>query len=122
MTAPSPPTHPDLLSGPTIPCLVAGHARTFPSSYAVHDPHFPSRVVHHASAVSTAAEVQEVIDAADEAARAWKRTSVLERRRIFLRAAALLAERIPEYAQNEVGETTSSLMWSGFEMNLAKES
>jgi len=114
-------SHPDLLSGPTIPCLVDGAARTFSASYEVRDPHFPDRVVHSASAVSTEAEVAEVLAAADKAAQKWKRTSVLERRRIFLKAAQLLGERVNEYAKQEVEETTSTLPWSGFEMSIAKE-
>ncbi len=115
-------SHPDLLSGSTIPALLNGQARTFAESYEVRDPHFPDKVLHKASAVSTEAEVNEVLEVAARAAKEWKKTSVLERRRIFLKAAKLLEERIPEYAKKEVEETTSSLPWSGFEMNLAKES
>lgn len=93
MTASS---HPDLLAGFLIPCLVNVKARSFTQSYGVKDAHFPDRIVHQAIAVSTEGEVQEVIEAADKAAQLWKRTSVLERRRMFLKAATSLAERILE--------------------------
>lgn len=45
-----------------------------------------------------------------------------ERRNIFLKAAALIRERIPQYAQIEYAETTSSQGWSGFDLTLAAES
>jgi len=71
--------------------------------------------------VSTEAEVNEVIDIAAKAFKVWKATSVLERRRIFVKAAALLRERIPEYAAKEFEETTSSQTWSVHEISLAAE-
>lgn len=48
-------------------------------------------------------------------------TSVIERRNIFLKAAALLRERIPQYIGVEHGETTSSEGWSGFDLTCAAD-
>src|ERR1700712_5900623 len=109
----------DLLTPSTLPCLVGGAARMFSAKYDVMDPHIPGKVLHSASAGSTEAEVNEVIDIAAKAFKLWKATSVLERRRIFIRAAALLRERIPEYAAKEFGETTSSQTRSALEISLA---
>lgn len=47
---------------------------------------------------------------------------MVERRNIFIKAAQILRERIPELAKIEFEETTSSEGWAGFEMTLAAES
>lgn len=111
----------DLLTPSTLPCLVGGAARTFSAKYDVMDPHTPGKVLHSASAVSTEAEVNEVIDIAAKAFKVWKATSVLERRRIFIKASTLLRERIAEYAAKEFRETTSSKKWSALEIGMAAE-
>lgn len=49
-------------------------------------------------------------------------TPVTERRDIFIKAAAILKARTPEFAKVEFEETTSTQMWAGFECGLAVES
>ncbi|KAK4705364.1 hypothetical protein P7C70_g838, partial [Phenoliferia sp. Uapishka_3] len=110
-----------LMSASPLPSFVGGAAFVGSGSYQVVDPHDTSKVLHTVSSV-TLEDVPKVIAAAAAAAPAWKATSVLERRKIFLKAASLLRERIAEYAAVEYSETTSSKGWSGFEMTLAAES
>jgi acyl-CoA reductase-like NAD-dependent aldehyde dehydrogenase len=127
-----------LLANP-LPCYVGGQAFVASASYDVVDPHAPSKVLHTVSSV-TEADVVKVIESAEKAFPGWRdvssssptsdawadppfvQTSVMDRRVIFLRAAALLRERLGEYAGLEYGETTSSGGWSGFEMTLAAAS
>lgn len=44
------------------------------------------------------------------------------RRRIFAKAAALLAERIGDYAAISLAETSTSVGFAGFDIHLATES
>ncbi|GAA6039257.1 hypothetical protein JCM8097_003231 [Rhodosporidiobolus ruineniae] len=110
------------LDASPVPGYLAGAPFIGSSSYDVKDPHNPDKVLHSVSSI-TVQDVPRVIDVAAKAAKTWKNVSVLERRNIFSKAAALLRERIPtKYAQIEFSETTSSEGWSGFEMILAAES
>ncbi|KAL8278624.1 hypothetical protein RQP46_008916 [Phenoliferia psychrophenolica] len=109
-----------LMSASPLPSFVGGKAFIGQGSYEVSDPHNQSKVVHTVSSV-TVADVPAIIAAAEAALPGWKATSVLERRRIFLKAATLLRERTADYAAVEYAETTSSIGWSGFEQMLAAE-
>ncbi|GAA6061740.1 hypothetical protein JCM10212_000473 [Sporobolomyces blumeae] len=104
-----------------IPCYLDGKAWTASSSYEVKDPHDPSKALHKVSSI-TVDDVPKVMQVAAKAAKAWKQTSVVERRKIFEKAAALLREKTGEFAQVEFHETTSTQMWAGFEATLAAES
>ncbi|BGP19142.1 hypothetical protein JCM10213v2_007229 [Rhodosporidiobolus nylandii] len=110
-----------LTPSPLLPCYLAGKPFHGSSQFDVKDPHDPSRVIHSVSSI-TVADVEKVVSVAEAAGKKWKTSSVVARRNIFLRAAALLRERTAEYAKIEFEETTSSAMWSGFEMGLAADS
>ncbi|GAA5864367.1 hypothetical protein JCM8547_005798 [Rhodosporidiobolus lusitaniae] len=117
----SPSSSPLLSTSPHLPGYLSGKPAQFSSSYEVRDPHNPDKVLHTVSSV-TVDDVEKVVEVAQKAFRSWKTTSVAERRAIFVKAAQLFKERIPQYAAVEFEETTSSQMWSGFEMGLAVES
>ncbi|GAA5841709.1 hypothetical protein JCM3766R1_005158 [Sporobolomyces carnicolor] len=104
-----------------LPCYVGGKAWTGSSTYDVKDPHDTSKVLHKVSSI-TEADVPKVIEVADKAQKAWAKTPVTERRDIFIKAAAILKARTPEFAKVEFEETTSTQMWAGFECGLAVES
>lgn len=110
-----------LLKNDPLQCYVDGKPFTGSGSYKVSDPHTPSSTLHTVSSI-TADDVPKVLEIADAAAKQWKRTSVVERRNIFLRAAKILRERTQEFAGVEFHETTSSQMWAGFEITLAADS
>ena len=116
-----------LMQASPVPSYVGGKPFIGSGSYPVADPHQTSKVVHVVSSV-TLSDVPAVIAAAEAALPGWRavseesaptdrsvsdrrdtQTSVLERRRIFLKAAALLRERTATYAAVEYEETTSSV-------------
>ncbi|KAM0756034.1 aldehyde dehydrogenase [Meredithblackwellia eburnea MCA 4105] len=106
------------LNNTPVPSYVDGAPFTGSATFNVLDPHDNSKVLHQVSSI-TEADVPKVVGAAAKAFKTWRNTSVSERRRIVLKAAALLQERLPEYAGVEYGETTSSQGWSGFDITLA---
>ncbi|POY76346.1 hypothetical protein BMF94_0543 [Rhodotorula taiwanensis] len=111
----------NLLTSDPVPCYVDGKPFTGAGSYKVLDPHSPESTLHSVSSI-TVDDIPKVMETATAAAKKWKRTSVVERRNIFLRAAKILRDRTPELAGVEFNETTSSQMWSGFEITLAADS
>ncbi|GAA6018938.1 hypothetical protein JCM10207_009207 [Rhodosporidiobolus poonsookiae] len=110
-----------LSTAPALPCYLAGKPYRGSAQFDVKDPHDPTRTIHACSSI-TVQDVPHVVEVAQKAARSWKSSSVIERRNIFIKAAAMLRARTPEFAQIEFEETTSSAMWSGFEMGLAADS
>ncbi|ORY88424.1 aldehyde dehydrogenase [Leucosporidium creatinivorum] len=110
----------DFLNISPLPNYVDGKAFEGKGSYTVLDPHDTSKEIHKVSSI-TVDDVPAVIAAAKKALPAWKATSVIERRNIFLKAAALLRERIPQYIGVEYSETTSSEGWSGFDLTCAAD-
>ncbi|KAK4046931.1 hypothetical protein OIV83_005722 [Microbotryomycetes sp. JL201] len=110
-----------ILEQDPVPCFLNDEPWTATGSYKVQDPHDSSKTLHSVASVKVD-DVEKVIQVADKAAKQWRKTPIVQRRDIFLKAAKLLRERIPKYAPIEFGETTSSEGWSGFEMTLAAES
>ncbi|CEQ41633.1 SPOSA6832_03370 [Sporobolomyces salmonicolor] len=133
-----------LLDQSPLPCFVNGEAWKGSASYEVKDPHNTSKVLHTVSSI-TVDDVPKVVETAAKAAKSWKnvrwlvlrvglfqsgeltwsvdeQSSVLERRKIFEKAAALLRAKRAEFAQVEFHETTSSEGWAGFEASLAADS
>lgn len=109
----------DLLAEDVVPCFVAGKILHTNKKYTLNDPHTGERLYD-----VSAAGVQDALRAVEAAAAAlpaWKATSLMDRRAIFLRAAAILRGRTAELAELEFRETTSSGGWSAFEMGLALE-
>ncbi|GAA5820756.1 hypothetical protein JCM3770_005957 [Rhodotorula araucariae] len=111
-----------LLNASTVPGYLNGEAWTGGSaSYEVKDPHHPERTLHTVSSI-TKDDVAHVVDVAAKAFTTWKTSSVAERRKIFLKAADIMRQRLPEFAQIEHEETTSTMNWAGFDVTLAIES
>ncbi|GAA5995902.1 aldehyde dehydrogenase [Rhodotorula paludigena] len=105
-----------------VPGLLNGKPFTSGSgSYDVKDPHDSSKVIHSVSSI-TVDDVPKVVDVAHKAFKSWKKSSVVERRNIFNKAAMILRERLMEFAQNEHEETTSTVGWAAFDHTLAVES
>lgn len=141
-----------LLKAEPLHCYVDGKPFAGSGSYEVRDPHTPSETLHKVSSITVddVPKVLASADAAAKkwkrvssgfrpthsrgqgdriAELTWLlvhsahlQSSVIERRNIFLRAAKILRERIQEFAGVEFHETTSSQMWSGFEITLAADS
>ncbi|GAA5837311.1 hypothetical protein JCM11251_004963 [Rhodosporidiobolus azoricus] len=109
------------LDAQQIPCYLSGKPYTASSSYEVKDPHNPDKVLHTVSSI-TAQDVDKVVEVAAQAAKSWKRSSVTERRAIFLKAAQIFRDRQQQYAKVEAGETTSTFGWGCFDAQLAIES
>ncbi|KZV92379.1 aldehyde dehydrogenase [Exidia glandulosa HHB12029] len=109
----------NLLAEPVVPCFVAGKILATSKTYPLVDPH-SGQHLYDVSAASVQ-DALSAVEAASAALPAWKATSLMDRRAIFLRAATILRERTAELAELEFRETTSSGGWSGFEMGLALE-
>ncbi|GAA5928478.1 hypothetical protein JCM3775_000623 [Rhodotorula graminis] len=111
-----------ILNADTVPCYLDGQPWTSTSaSYDVKDPHKPERSLHKVNSI-TADDVPRVVESAAKAFKTWKTTSVAKRRAIFLKAAQIFKDRLPEFAQVEAEETTSTGNWAGFDVTLAIES
>ncbi|GAA5869010.1 hypothetical protein JCM1840_000442 [Sporobolomyces johnsonii] len=104
-----------------IPCFLNGEAWKGSASYEVRDPHNTSKVLHTVSSI-TVDDVPKVVETAAKAAKSWRNSSVLERRKIFEKAAALLRAKSAEFAEVEFHETTSSQAWAGVGAGLAADS
>lgn len=72
-------------------------------------------------AAGTPDDVRRAVDAADAAFEAWSATKPAERRRIFLRAARLLAERTDEVVSLMAAEVGGIAPWAGFNAALAAD-
>ncbi|SCV73591.1 BQ2448_7517 [Microbotryum intermedium] len=102
-----------LLKSTPVPCYVDGQPFLGSGSFAVKDPHDPSNTLYEASSITTA-DLGKVLESSARAFKAWKKTSILDRRAIFLRACEILKQRQQSYASLEVTETTSDLGWAMF--------
>ncbi|MFH8470736.1 aldehyde dehydrogenase family protein [Streptomyces sp. NPDC017991] len=72
-------------------------------------------------AAGTPDDVRRAVDAADDAFEAWAATKPAERRRIFLRAAQLMAERTEEVVRLMAAEVGGVASWAGFNAHLAAD-
>ncbi|SCZ90067.1 BZ3500_MvSof-1268-A1-R1_Chr1-3g01756 [Microbotryum saponariae] len=111
----------DLLSQSPVPCYVNGEAFKGSGSYAVKDPHSPSKTLHEVSSV-TIADVPKVLEAASKSFKAWRNTPVTQRRDIFNKTVELFKEHQSKFAGIESAETTSAPGWAGFDAFLATDS
>lgn len=107
------------ISDSTLPCIIDNVPFTTSHTYPVYRTDQPSHtsrdVVHNVYSVSPS-EAKQAVDSAAAAFPAWKATPVSRRREIILKAAALLQERVPEYAGNTMQETVLSRGMAGFEL------
>lgn len=83
----------------------------------VVDPHKPSRVVHKVASASKA-DVLAAVESAAVALPAWRRTSAMQRREIFVKAAQIIKDRAEQFAAIETAETTSGHGWAMFGTSL----
>ncbi|MGW5468807.1 aldehyde dehydrogenase family protein [Streptomyces chartreusis] len=72
-------------------------------------------------AAGTPDDVRRAVDAADAAFEAWAATKPAERRRIFLRAAQLMGERVDEIVRLMAEEVGGVAPWAGFNARLAAD-
>ncbi|WP_447007348.1 aldehyde dehydrogenase family protein [Saccharothrix isguenensis] len=72
-------------------------------------------------AAGTPDDVRRAVDAADAAFEGWAATKPAERRRIFLRAAQLMAERTDEVVRLMAEEVGAVAPWAGFNAGLAAD-
>ncbi|WCE00055.1 aldehyde dehydrogenase family protein [Streptomyces sp. HUAS 31] len=72
-------------------------------------------------AAGTPDDVRRAVDAADAAFEAWAATRPAERRRIFLRAAQLMGERVEEVVRLMAEEVGGVAPWAGFNARLAAD-
>lgn len=70
-------------------------------------------------AAGTPEDVRRAVDAADAAFEAWAATRPAVRRRIFLRAAQLMEERVEEVVRLMAAEVGGVAPWAGFNAELA---
>ncbi|MER7688844.1 aldehyde dehydrogenase family protein [Streptomyces sp. NPDC097610] len=75
--------------------------------------------VHAEVAAGTPEDIRRAVDAADAAFEAWAATRPAERRRIFLRAAQLMEERVEEVVRLMAAEVGGVAPWAGFNAELA---
>jgi len=106
-----------LIGEEVVPCFINGKIVHTGKTYDVIDPHDPTKQLHKVSCVS-AEEAKQAVEAAKAAFPAWKKTSSMERRDIFLKAAAIAKSRHEELAALESSETTSSFGWAMFDCSL----
>ncbi|QKZ16072.1 aldehyde dehydrogenase family protein [Streptomyces chartreusis] len=72
-------------------------------------------------AAGTPDDVRRAVDAADAAFEAWAATKPAERRRILLRAAQLMSERVDEVVRLMAEEVGGVAPWAGFNARLAAD-
>ncbi|MGW4995380.1 aldehyde dehydrogenase family protein [Streptomyces mirabilis] len=72
-------------------------------------------------AAGTPEDIRRAVDAADAAFEAWAATRPAERRRIFLRAAQLMEERVEEVVRLMAAEVGGVASWAGFNVKLAAD-
>ncbi|MFF2517817.1 aldehyde dehydrogenase family protein [Streptomyces sp. NPDC058086] len=72
-------------------------------------------------AAGTPEDIRRAVDAADAAFAAWAATKPAERRRIFLRAAQLMEERVEEVVRLMAAEVGGVATWAGFNAKLASD-
>ncbi|MFD5015918.1 aldehyde dehydrogenase family protein [Streptomyces chartreusis] len=72
-------------------------------------------------AAGTTDDVRRAVDAADAAFEAWAATKPAERRRILLRAAQLMSERVEEVVRLMAEEVGGVAPWAGFNARLAAD-
>ncbi|MGI5411866.1 aldehyde dehydrogenase family protein [Streptomyces chartreusis] len=72
-------------------------------------------------AAGTPDDVRRAVDAADAAFEAWAATKPAERRRILLRAAQLMSERVEEVVRLMAEEVGGVAPWAGFNARLAAD-
>ncbi|MFE4623593.1 aldehyde dehydrogenase family protein [Streptomyces mirabilis] len=72
-------------------------------------------------AAGTPEDIRRAVDAADAAFEAWAATRPAERRRIFLRAAQLMEERVEEVVRLMAAEVGGVASWAGFNAKLAAD-
>ncbi|MFF7889183.1 aldehyde dehydrogenase family protein [Streptomyces sp. NPDC020794] len=72
-------------------------------------------------AAGTPEDIRRAVEAADAAFEAWAATKPAERRRIFLRAAQLMEERVEEVVGLMAAEVGGVAAWAGFNAKLASD-
>jgi acyl-CoA reductase-like NAD-dependent aldehyde dehydrogenase len=73
--------------------------------YPVNDPHETSKKLYDVHGI-VVDDVAKVVESSQKALPAWRDTPPTERRNLFLKAAAILREKIPEIAAIHAKETT----------------
>lgn len=120
MTSTNSDSPPNFISSP-LPCII-DNAPFVPShTYPVYRTDQPSganltrEVTHNVASISPS-DVSRVVASSQAAFPAWRATPVSRRREIFLKAASLLQQRVPEYVANTMAETVLSRGMAGFEL------
>lgn len=98
-----------------LPCIVDGKPFKTASTYDVVKQDDPTATVHKVHCAS----VEDAIEAVESCQRAfvtWKKSTILQRRNVFLKAAALLQDRIGTYSAMTVEETCLPRNYAAFEL------
>ena len=106
----------DFTSIRPIPSIVNNEPLTAGKTYPVYRTDLPGKreVLYEVHACSVQ-DATKLVEAAHAAFPAWRATTFAQRREIFLKAASLLRERIPQLVQQAVEETSNPKNFSGFE-------
>lgn len=104
-----------------VPALIGGEPLlSSPTTFDVSRPERGADSKVHTVVSCSVQDAKQAADAAAQAFPAWKATSFSDRRKIFLKAASLLTDRLEEYTNLTVEETCLDLSFAGFELaNLA---
>ncbi|KAH7106031.1 aldehyde dehydrogenase [Auriculariales sp. MPI-PUGE-AT-0066] len=112
-------TDSSLLSLNPVPNFVDDKPVDTKGTFVLKDPH--TGVYLYDVSASKVADAMAPVEAAARALPAWRATSLMERRNIFLRAAEIFRKRKEELVAIEVCETTSAPMHAGLNHGLALE-
>lgn len=100
-----------------VPAIIGGEVlQKSASTFDVIRPERGSDHKVHSVVSCSPEDAVAAVDAAAKAFPAWKATSFSDRRKVFLKAADLLSQRIEEYTKLTVEETCLDLSFAGFEL------
>jgi acyl-CoA reductase-like NAD-dependent aldehyde dehydrogenase len=103
----------------TIPLIINGKSVISDRVFEIRSP-ATGNWIYSCSNVSES-QVQMVVEVAAQAFQQWRRTSPVQRRDIFLRAADIMGQRKEELAEYMMLETGASRQWADLNVDTAKD-
>lgn len=100
-----------------VPCIVDNRALAVQTTFDVVSPADRTTVLHQVAAFQ-ATGLNDLLASSSRGLESWRNTSITERREVFVKAAVLLRERLPQLIEVEANETTASAGFAAFELGV----
>ena len=106
------------MSTPFVSLIINGKARAAVegATFPVYSP-VTGKVIYQAASAGFA-DVNEALTAAKKSFESWRDSTPLERRNIFLKAAAIIERRMPDFIGSMIKETGAKRSWATFNSKL----